>query len=114
MTAAKRVAKSIFYKTVSGWRTIDKSRLLTLQLLNDAAASEPRIFSENKIINVFPCGSEHVRTYNFFSRSICTWWQKTTNRHKHTGQLQEPSMRAVAPNDHAHVRTTSKLLLQYT
>ena len=36
----------------------------------------------------------HVRTY--ISGSRCAWWQKTTNRHTHTGQLNKDN----------HVNTT--------
>ena len=50
---------------------------------NDAVASEQKIFSKNhdynNYIKEFPCRGKQVRTY--ISRSRCTWWQKTTNRH---------------------------------
>ena len=53
--------------------------------------SERSIFSENRIIKVFPCRGEPACTY--ISGSRCAWWQKTMNRQKtdtHMGQLHNP------------------------
>ena len=52
---------------------------MTPWLLNEAS------LAKTTIIKFFMCYSGPVGTY--ILESTCTWWQKTTNRQTHTGQL---------------------------
>ena len=63
---------------------------------NDAVNSEQGIFSKNHDYkSFFPCRAEHVCTY--ISGARCAWWQKTTNRHRHTHETTTVTLAA-----HAH------------
>ena len=51
---------------------------------NDAVASEPSIFSENHIIEVFPYRGEHVRIYIPIFRGLDARGGRKLRTHTHT------------------------------